>query len=385
MQEKFYQFNRQDNSKVIEDGLIEMEPEVDKKSPPINNSAKLETVVVSKDSERDITVDQEREKNSQVNKPQDILSQPTSLRREGLSSLREKIAKRYISISEMQVAIFERIDELDSNGTLSEELLRKEITKMADENNFDTDDRKVINTLLYHFFLNLKKIREVQNLSGPELLNLLIRNKDLIPLIKGDYHVKVTPYSIHFDFDNMEDFRLFVLKPNTEGEANREYKSTFGLSYYNDGYPVTASGCKSCSETTFRHEIQHKKFSAITIDTILVDKDAEHATRDEILARFSENANVIGMFDHVVSYGFARKYGVEKVLYGKILRDAINAIQELQFMRFKEEEVIGLLSKENLFTWPKIVKRIKRTKVGWDLIRQRKPKRVKRNNIRNVN
>ena len=61
-----------------------------------------------------------------------------------------------------------------------------------------------------------------------------------------------------------------------------------------------------------------------------------------------------------------------------MLRDAVNAIQELQYIYFQKEEILGLLSKEKLATWPKIVERMRGTKVGRDLIQQRKPKRVKR-------
>ncbi|OHA19887.1 MAG: hypothetical protein A3C08_01010 [Candidatus Taylorbacteria bacterium RIFCSPHIGHO2_02_FULL_47_18] len=376
MQEKFHQFNRQDNSNVIKEGLTEMEPEVEKRPTPIN-SIKPEVVGIPEKSEPDVVTDKERETLfARLETPRDILHLPTGIRREGLATLREKIAKRYLSISGIQTALFDRIDELSSAGTLDTELLKNEIAVKADEYNFTDEDRKVIDGLLYHFCRNYEKLKGVQNLPEQELLKRLIKNPDFLPLIKGGYHAKVTPYSIHFDFENEEDFRLFV--SNNEGEAKGEYKSTYGLSYYNGDYPITASGYKPNSEATFRHEIQHKKFGAITIDRILLDEEAERATRNEILARFAEHGRVNGIFDDVYYYGFAKKYGVDQALYEKMLRDAVNAIQELQYIYFQKEEILGLLSKEKLATWPKIVERMRGTKVGRDLIQQRKPKRVKR-------
>jgi hypothetical protein len=376
MQEKFHQFDRQDNFKKIEEGLAEMEADTPKK-PPLNNNAKPKAVETPDNPERAVVTDAEREKLfSRLEKPKDILSLPTSLRREGLASLGEKIATRYISISRIQTAVFDTIDKLDSTDDLEEKSLRKEIAAKADEYDFSPEDREVADDLLYHFFRNLEKIKEIKGLSDSALLERLIRNRDFLPLIEGGYHVRITPFAIHFDFDDIEDFRRFV--SNNEGEAKEEYKNTYGLSYYSGGYPVTASGYKPNSEATFRHEIQHQKFAALTIDKILTDEKAERATRNEILARFAEHAEVRSIFNDVFYYGFAKKYGVDEILYRELLRRAVNAIQELQYLRFQKEEILGLLSKEKLSTWPKIVERIKRTKVGGNLIQQRKPKRVKR-------
>ncbi len=377
MQEKFHQFNRQENSKIIDEGLTELEPEVEKRPTPVS-SIKPEVVGVPEKSECDVVTDKERENLfARLETPRDILHLPTGIRREGLATLREKIARRYLSISGMQTALFDRIDELSRAGTLDTEVLKKEITAKADEYNFTAEDRKVIDELLYYFCRNYKRLEEVHNLPKQELLKRLIKNPDFLPLIKGGYHAKVTPYSVHFDFDTEEDFRLFV--SNNEGEAKGDYKNTYGLSYYNGGYPITASGYKPNSEAIFRHEIQHKKFDAITIDRILLDEEAERATRNEILARFAEHGRVNSIFDDVYYYyGFAKKYGVDQALYEKMLRDAVNAIQELQYMHFQKEEILGLLSKEKLATWSKIVERMRGTKVGRDLIQQRKPKRVKR-------
>jgi len=347
------------------------------RKPTSNNDVKPEVVQVSKNSERAVVTDAERENLFlRLEKPKDILSLPTSLRREGLASLREKIAARYLSISNLQKAIFEKIDELDNKGILDEESLRKEVAAKANEYNFDSEDRKVMDDSLCHFFRNFGKLKEVKNLSERELLERLIKNPNFLPLIRGGYRAKVTPYSVHFDFENEEDFRLFV--SNNEGEAKGEYKSTYGLSYYSGGYPITASGYKPNSEAVFRHEIQHKKFNAVTIDRILLDGEAERATRNEILARFAEHAEVRNIFNDVYYYGFAKKYGVDQVPYKEMLRGAVNAIQELQYMRLQKEEILGLLSKEKLAMWPKIVERIKRSKVGMDLAQQRKPRRVKR-------
>lgn len=377
MQEKFRQFNRQDNSKIVEEGLAELESSPPKKSVS-SNEIKRETPKTSEQLEHEAVADEEKEKLfARLEKPQNILSLPTSLRREGFALLREKVAKRYLAISSMQTVIFDRIDEMNSAGTLDAESLKNEILVKADEYSFSAEDRKVIDDLLYHFFRNLKKIKEVQNLSEPALLERLIKNRDFLPLIKGGYHVKVTPFAVHFDFDNKEDFRLFI--SNTEGEAKEERKDTYGLSYYNGDYPITASGYKPDSEATFRHETQHKRFNAITIDKILINEEAERATRNEILARFAEHGRVVGLFDEVIYYGFAKKYGVENPPYENSLRDAINAIQELQYIHFPKDEILGLLSKEKITVWPKIVERIKATKTGRDLIQQRKPRRVKRN------
>ena len=122
----------------------------------------------------------------------------------------------------------------------------------------------------------------------------------------------------------------------------------------------------------------HKSFDVLTIDRILLDEEAERATRSELLARFVEHESTQGIFDDVYYYDFAKKYEVDKVLYENMLRDAVNAIQQLQYLHFQKEEILGLLSKEKLATWPKIVERIRRTKIGRDLIQQRRPKRVKR-------
>ncbi len=376
MQEKFNQFNRQDNSKIIQEGLAEMESVVDKKPALMNANIKPAVAEVFKKPEHVGITDQEKENLfSRLEKPRDILNLPAGIRREGLGAFREKIAKRHLAISAMQTAVFNRIDEMSSAGALDTELLRSEIAAKAGEYNFNTEDRKAIDTLFYHFCRNNEKLNEVRNLSKQELLERLIKNRDLLPLIKGDYRAKVTPYSVHFDFDNVEDFRLFV--SDNEGEAKGEYESTYGLSYYNGDYPITASGYKPSAEATFRHEIQHKKFNAATIDRILVDKEAERATRNEILARFAEHGSVLGIFDAVFYYGFAKKYGMDNILYEKMLRDAVKAIQELQYIHFQKEEILRLLSKEKLTAWPKIVERIKLTKTGRDLIQQRKPKRVK--------
>lgn len=377
MQEKFYQFNRQDNSKIIQEGLTEVEADVEKKPVP-NNDVKPEIVEVSKNLEQAVVTDVERENLfSRLEKPRDILSLPASLRREGLAFLREKIAARYLSVSNMQTAIFDRIDELDRDGLLDIELLKKEVAIKSGQYDFSAEDQKTIDGLLFHFGKDLAKLKEIKDLSEQALLERLIINRSFLPLIKGGYHTRVTPYSIHFNFDNVEDFRLFV--SNTEGEAKGEYKHTYGMSYYNDHYPITASGYKSSEDSTFRHEIQHKKFIALTMDRILLDEKAERATRNEVLARFSEHGGPYGIFDAVIPYGFAKKYGIDSVLYEKTLQDALGALQELNFMHFNEKEVLGLLSKEKLTAWPKIVERIKGTKVGKDLIQLRKKKRVKRN------
>jgi len=109
MQEKFHQFNRQENSKVIDEGLKEMEPEVRKRPAPVS-SIRPEAVGIPEKSGHDVVADKERENLfARLETPRDILNLPTGIRREGLAVLREKIAKRYLSISTMQNALFNEL------------------------------------------------------------------------------------------------------------------------------------------------------------------------------------------------------------------------------------------------------------------------------------
>jgi len=381
MQEKFHQFNRQDNPKIIQEDLSEAD-DVIPENAVLSDNLEQEVVAVSENHEDEHVAITDLEKErlfSHLESPKDILSLPTSLRKEGLALIRERIAERYVTVANMQTAIFDKIDELHREGRLDEANVRKEIMARADEFGFGAEDRKVVSETLSFYLRDLERLQRIRHLSERELLQRLIMNKDHIPLITGSYYATVTPYSVHFEFDNREDFRLFV--SNTEGEAKTEYKSTYGLSYFNGGVPITASGYKPYAEATFRHEQQHKRFLMVTIDKILKDDKAERATRNEILAFFSELSQVSGLFQDVLSYGFAKTYGMDEALYEKMLRDAVYVIQKLQSANFKKEEIIGLLSKEDLHKWPKVAERIIMTKVGMDLIQMRKKKRAKRRHV----
>jgi hypothetical protein len=376
MQEKFYQFNRQDTPKIIDEGLAEVESSISKNAT-LDSEAKIEDQNINKEEKRTSITDQEKENLfSNLKTPGDILELPTSIRREGLSILRENIAKRYLAVSGMQTIFFDRIDEMARTGGVDIELLKKEISAKIDEYGFTEEDKGILDKLLYHFSKTTERLKEVQDLPKQALLSLLIKNRDMLPLIKGEYHTKVTPHSVYFEFDSLEDFKLFV--SNTEGDIEGKFKDTYGISYWSKNYPVIASGYKSNSEATFRHEEQHKKFSAATVDQILKDKEPELSTREEILAFFAEHGQTQNIFNSVMFYGFAKKYAIDATSYEKMLRDAVKTIEELQYFRFGKEEIIRLLSKEKLSTWPKIVERIKSTKIGSGLIQQRKPKRVKR-------
>ncbi len=381
MQEKFHQFNRQDNPKIIEEGLVDMEletkPQIEDETSLKEDLIESNAVESQKNPENSMITDEEKTALfSRLKKPRDILGLPSFLRREGLATLREKIADRYLSISKLEIAIFDFLDQIDIKN-VNEETLRIDIKAKVGEYELNDEDRQIIDQLLDHFFRNLKKMKEIIDLSKLELLAKLIKNPDFLPQITGEYDVKVTPYAVHFNFDRIEDFRLFI--SGNEGEVKEEFKDTYGLSFSNKGFPITASGYKPDSKATFNHEIQHKKFLAINMDKILTKEKAEWDTRNEILARFSERGESTDIFYIVLSYGFAEKYNVDKTLYKQTLRNAVDSIQKLQLLKFTKDEIIGLISKEKLTTWPKIVERIRNSKTGMDIFQQRRRRRVKIN------
>jgi hypothetical protein len=371
MIEKFHQFNRQDNEKIIKEGLKEAEPALED-SLKTHESATAKAQEEPKDFELPSKIKSKSEELlGNLDKPRDVLSLPPKLRRKGLSAIREKTVQRYLDIARLQEETLKRIEELDQNGPIDLEELKKETLRKAEELKFSPKDRERIETMFWHFSRNYNQLRGLKGLPPETLLKKLIKNRDLLPQIRGKYEVKITPFSVHFSFDDKYDFLLFTSE--TEGEARTaEKEGKIGFSYFVDRYPITASGRKYSSNSTFQHETQHKKFSGINIDTIRDldsdEKKAEEATRDELLARFAalEYISPSSLYDEVLYYGFAKKYGMKEVKYNKMLRDAVQVLVRLHASYFDKEEILGLLSKEQLTTWPKIVIRLDRTNTGAD-------------------
>lgn len=374
MLEKFHQFNRQDNPKKVEEGMADMEEKL-----PVNELLVSHSEVnheTSQKAEDGIISEEERERLfSRLEKPRDVLNVPSLFRKEAINALREKIVDRYLSISSIQALIFDRVEELYKAGTLNLTLvIRAEIDEELSKHRLTQEDYEVIGKIFEDFRENYENLYAIKDLSQEELLQRFVRNRALFPKLKGHCQVKITPFSINFAFDDVEDFRLFV--STDESQSKERFKDTYGLSFYHNGYPVTASGYKYDAENTFRHETQHKKFNILTFDKILSDDEAERSTRNEILAFFSERGNPYHLVDDVLDYRFSEKYRVDNnALYEKTLKDAVTAIQQLLFMHFSKEEILGLLSKEKLVIWPKIARRIEKSVMGKDLILRRKKKR----------
>lgn len=376
MQEKFHEFNRPDNKNIIAEGLSEGDSFTE--NIPAKHVKKKEATDYESVKRSEQSISESVEQLVGIKKPSDILRLSPRLKKEGLKTVRENVAKRYLAIARIEKIFFEKIEKVGMAEEIDFDTLTLEMMSEAEALGLDsTEDQRIISLLARHFRSDAEKIKLLKHMSEVEIFGHLIRNPDFIPLIKGKYKVTITLFSVHFAFENIEDFRLFI--SDSEGEAKKEYENTYGLSYSNKSFPITASGYMYNADQTYRHETQHKKFIALTMDTILEDDKAERDTRDEVLARFAERGDTVSILNDVLFYEFAKKYGVDEERYKFELSEAIKAIQQLIYLHFKSEEIIGLLSKEKLNSWPKVVDRIINSEVGRALIKQRKHKRVKKN------
>ncbi|MFA6050844.1 MAG: hypothetical protein WC761_06680 [Candidatus Paceibacterota bacterium] len=372
MLEKFHEFDRQNNERIIQEGLNEIEDRSNEQEAlPVEKSDNLKKEIKSFDET--YSDDDKSALFAKLEKPFDILALPNQFRREGLKILKEKIAERYLSIGHIQNALFDQVEKLYAEGHTDPIEIERNVKEKAREYNFQGKDKEVFDNLFDGFIQNYKALNVVKDLSQEELLQRFRRNPDTTWMPQNNYHAKVTPFSVEFSFENVEDFRHFVSRSG--GEAKEKFGTTYGLSYYENGTHITAAGYKYWLKETHDHERQHKKFNISSIDTFSVENQGEWDTRNELLASFTEKGDTRSLYDHVLSYRFDEKYGINEAKYQKVLRGAVDTIRLLQGLLLSKEEIISTLSRETLTDWPKVYSRLIEANVGKELYLGRKKKR----------
>jgi ribosomal protein L9 len=293
----------------------------------------------------------------EIKKPFDVLKLPHYLREEGLNTLKERLAKKQLRVSKLQKDIFDYIRLEHAKGTLSKDSLTRHVDEIFDDPIFTRDDRELVETILYYFNRSYSIINSESRLSDSELLSKYSGGRLSESNLNGSYKIIRNPFSFDFSFGSVYDFRIFIEKKHNGQERKT---SIIGLSYYYEEVPLTASLYHS--ETTMRHEIQHKEFSSINIDTIYSDSELERNTRDELLSFYiqDDTENDFKTIDSILigSYKFHEKEGVDERDYRKMILGAVKAIRDLEEFFSTKDEVINILRRSPLHQWGRITKRL---------------------------
>jgi len=300
-----------------------------------------------------------------VQSPEDIFRLPPPLRREGLEKLKNRAEERYLLIADLQKEFFDYIGESYEKGTLTKDTLIAHIDQMLDNPLITEDDKRVVDKLLYRFLDDYENIEQEALLSDSELLkkySLYIHTLDESSL-KGSFEVRRTPFSLNFLFSDKGDFDSFI--SSMPGDF-KKYTNTSGLSYFRHGIPITATAY--FSESTYKHEIQHKEFDLVNTDSVLIDSKLEGQTRNEILSFYVGNEtahiyNPLVSIDSILinNYKFHNEYGVGEAEYRKMIHDAVTAIGILEEIFSEQQEIVNILRREPLYLWKKVAKRVRQS------------------------
>jgi ribosomal protein L9 len=294
-----------------------------------------------------------------ITHPSDILKLPHYLRESALQVFKERLVERYQKISTLQSGVLGYIREKHDEGTLTEYDLINHIDKLFDDPLLTEEDRKVVKRLLYHFNERYEVIQHENMLSDDEIIVKYSGERLSTSTLRGKYQIIRNPLSFDFLFENNEDFKSFIERDH-KGEERKV--SAVGLSYFYDGVPITATS--TFSQSTLRHEIQHKEFSTINMDTILSDSKFERGTRNEILSFYIENTPGEDYGFSVVDrtliayYSFHKDEGVSNFEYKKIIDDAVNAIKTLESFFSTKDDIVNILRKESIYNWCRVARRI---------------------------
>ncbi len=332
----------------------------DRSEPPNNTvEAEAEMTIVQEPLEPEQEL-----KFEGLKKPSDVLKLPSYLREAGLESLKEKLVEKRLKIAELQAGIFEYIRQQHSRGTLTSILLTAHIDQLFDDPDFTEDDRQIATRILRNFDSDYSVIKRASLHPDEDLLKRYSAWRLSEAKLHGGYKIVRNALSFDFIFEKQVDFELFVEKNHKGIKRNL---SGVGLSYHYDGVPLTATSMNS--ESTLKHEIQHKEFSVINIDAILTDSKLERSTRDELLSFYIE-ADVdeeysFNAIDTILikNYKFHEKNGVSDDKYRKMVLNAVKAIRELEKIFSTKEEIVNILRREPLNNWNRIAKRLSESQI----------------------
>jgi hypothetical protein len=291
--------------------------------------------------------------------PSDILKLPHCLRESALQVFKERLTERYEKISTLQSGVLGYIREQHDKGTLTEYAFISHVDILFDNPLFTKEDREIVKTLLYHFNRNYEVIKRENILNDDELLLKFSGSRLSSSILTGKYQIIRNPLSFDFLFEKEEDFKLFIERNHLDKERK---VSAVGISYFYDGVPITATS--TFSQSTLKHEIQHKEFSSINRDTIMSDSDFERGTRDEILSFYIENNPDedynFGLVDKtlITYYSFHKEEGVSNFEYHKKINEAVNAIKSLESYFSIKDDIVNILRKESIYNWSRIARRI---------------------------
>ena len=300
-----------------------------------------------------------------ISDPSEILRLPRHLRDTALNNFKERLAEKQLRIGTMQTEIFGYLREHHEAGTLDYKSLVAHIDELFDDPLFDENDRAIAAGIVQSFEKDYSRIREESKHTDAELLQKFSDNQLSVEELRGEYRIIRNALSFDFIFEKKQDFRKFV----EQIEEGQESKGTsVGWSFYYDDVSLTATS--ENDETTFRHEVQHKEFSAINIDEELIrDSVFERGTRDEMLSFYiQDDVNYDNGFLDISNtlidyYKFHQQADMSEEEYDDLIHEAFGALMMLEEIFSTKTEIVSILRKESIYNWMRIAKRLSESKV----------------------
>ena len=298
---------------------------------------------------------------SDVKEPKDILKYSKEDRKSVAYIYNQKLLKEKLELTETQKDVEEFIqqkfdnDELESKDvadflkkTFKEEFIGKNITGLeaAMEMFNDNLDR-------------IKMVKGVWEKFGKDVVFDICSNLILHEDLKGRFGVSISPYSVAFVFEKVEDFHCFISK-DKEYLEDLQNRDLLGISYFKNKIPITAQLKTGDIEATINHEEQHKKFFILKIASLIKEKKEMRVIRDEILARISEQEeiNPTVLYDTIIT---SYKYWSEDEdeYYYKVVKEAAISVFKLsKYFNLSNDDIIRLLSIEPIKNWTRLVNQL---------------------------
>lgn len=329
--------------------------------------------------------------------PLDILSLPSSERREALNQVRAEVADRYLMIATTQMAIFDYIDTHFAAGNLNTDDLYDFILDTCKQNGFGEEDRIVAQKLYEKFETSYSAIQSLRGLSDEEIVNSLRRAPDAPAPIQGKYQVRLTPYAAEITFENRPDFMSFSATDSSD-EAKEKYQYTAGISYVarvgDTTIPAVAKVGEatnvSDADSTTIHEERHKKSALVNLKNPYTK---EGVIKEELLSFYdaseqgASNINILDPYPPSATLGTGRYLaqrvgskhyidvsGMPEDEYSQVMTNAIQAMYDLKKRgEFSKEEILALLSTEGVQDWSKVARRVLNySQIAKDQRKQRK-------------